>query len=769
MHLFSEKRLVYKDPKRVPEMHTNSVESEVLSQKVETSTQKEVRLAKEKADKAKKSVIDRTKALKAGLRLEILMKDVDSVKKLREKMREVPIESIEKLEDRYPGITLAAFTTHLSGTKKIDLTKWSSDSIYDQFKPGARYKIDFLGNDDAEQKWGLSDMLAITMRKVIKYEGGNTNLKRESLRRVGLKGQNREKRGFYDDQGYIEIHTGDIFEFDNSNPEFKDLYRKKPDGTYKEIDEESYRKYAQSKEAQKDSEFLEKQKKSRMFITKRASISRGKIIEIREKIGGLEGLSPGQRIVKVVMFLTKPENNMYARHCGDWVDRVYAIAGIKRKKTLYMNLSYAFVGGDRKNGWKPESDPSRRDCRKEGIFASNALLDKVRPGDWLWVNNRNRSDRAGNHSVIFLGWVNKKARKARVASWYGNAKGRQKISIYDFNNMPVTAIRRATYASDVLPAPRRRYSTSTAEDYEAAKKKLETSDKSKMAEKGITPFVVKMGYRMTPEERMIYMREYKEARRLSRMSMKDRMRIMQQRYRLKDALDLAFKALRIDERHRKYFYAYNDAVMYIESRYNPIAVNRRHGKIALSTATGAYQILNSVWKSTCDKWFRDTKKSRYYRKYYNKKVPSKYQIDFDLLRDVDFSQPLPGLATPYQHAIFHNIYAFKGSRFHSGSMAFDEVFDKLQSGELSPEMKYSYQAYLYTNWRNGHGGAKVFLQMMKRGIPFPRNKSEARAYFEQMPNCWQKRRGFGDFSTLVRACAAFVGRFNKNLHEQGES
>lgn len=764
---------LHKAAKGAREKAKQNVAGLETSKQKETKAQKEARLAKEKLEKAKKVVVDKTKKLKSSLRqnmsVEMLMQGIDNVKQLREKMRGASIDMIEKIEDRYPGISLAAYTTHLNGSKKLDLKNWSSDKIYQLFKPGARYKVDFLGNDDAEQKWGLADMLDITMRHVTKYEGGNINFKRESVRRVGLKGQNKAKRGFYDYQGYMAIHTGDVFEFDLSNPEYKDLYRKKPDGTYKEIDEESYRKYAASKDAQKDHEYIEKKLKDRMFITKRSSISREKIIEIRKKIGGLEGLPPGQRVTKVAMFLTRPENNMYARHCGDWVDRVYAIAGITRKKTHYMNLSYAFVGGNRRNGWKPEGDKSRRDCRIEGVFASGALLNRIQSGDWLWVNNRNRFDKAGNHSVIFLGWVNKKKRIARVASWYGNAKGRQKISTYNFNNMPVTAIRRATQATDILPEPRRSRFTSTAEDYEAAKKKMEGSDKSEMATKGMTPFIVKRGYRMTPEERTIYMRESKEARRLSKMSMWDRLEIMQKRYKLKDALDLAFRALRLKEKHRKYFMAWSDATMYIESRYNPIAVNRRNGKIALSTATGAYQILNSVWKSTCDKWFRDTKKARRYRRWYNRRVPEEYKIDFDLFKDIDFNQPLPGLATPYQHAIFHSIYVFKGSRMYKGSMAFDEVFDKLQSGSLSPEMKYSYQAYLYNNWRNGHGGAKVFLQMMKRGIPFPRNKAEAREYFEQMPNCWQKRRGFGDFATLVRACSVFVRRFNKNLREQGES
>jgi len=309
--------------------------------------------------------------------------------------------------------------------------------------------------------------------------------------------------------------------------------------------------------------------------------------------------------------------------------------------------------------------------------------------------------------------------------------------------------------------------TSSRESYEQAKVKFSGLKKSELAEKGITPFIVKLGYQMSSEEKAIYTRERKEAGRLSRMSMQDRMKIMQERYRLKDALDLAFRALRINERYRKHFYAYNDAIMHIESSYNPIAVNRRHGKIARSTASGAYQILNPTWKGDTQQWLRNTRKSQRYRRYYNKKVQAKYRINFNLLNSVDFSQPLPGLATPYQHAIFHNISAFRGSRMYKWVMPFDEVFDKLESRALSSRMKYSYQAYLYANWRNGHGGAKILLKMIQKGIPFPRNKTEAREYFDQMPNCWQKKRGFNDFAMLVRACRSFIGRFNKNLREQG--
>jgi len=304
--------------------------------------------------------------------------------------------------------------------------------------------------------------------------------------------------------------------------------------------------------------------------------------------------------------------------------------------------------------------------------------------------------------------------------------------------------------------------TSTSEAYESSKSALSGSDKSELAARGITPFTVRMGYELTPEERTIYDRERKEAYRIGRMGVDARLDIMQQRYKLRDAIELSFRALKMQEKHKAYFYAYNDALMRVESNYNPLCVNMtKGGKVALSTASGAYQILNSTWADLQKRLFGNTREAEARRKSYGKSV------DFDLLKDVNFNASLPGEVTPYEQAIFHNIYVFNGSRVTSGTMAFDNVFDKLQSGELSPEMKYSYQAYMYTNWRNGLGGAKVFLQMMDRGIPFPQNEAQAREYFDQMPDCWQKRRGFGDFRTLVMACRAFVQRFDKNLQEMG--
>ena len=410
---------------------------------------------KDKKNKLKGKTKDLMSALKQSTKVEMFVKGVESVKQLREKIKSAPIGMIEKLEDKYPGLTLAAFTTHLKDSFKLNIKGWSSDAIYSKFKPNTKYKINFLGNQDAEDKWGWADMASIEWRGMTKYEGGNANKKRVSKRRIGLKGQNKAKRGCYDNRGYMAIHTNDEVMYHSVESKFKTQFREKDGDKYKEVNAKSYELYAKSKFASEDTKFMEKNKSNWTFISKRPSITPQFIREVRAKIGPLTGLSIPQRIAKVARYLAISENNIGGRHCGDWVDRVYAIAGVKRRKSIYANgLKYALVDGDRKKGWKPKSDPSRYDVRLSGprAYASDRKLDQLQVGDWVWINNRNRYDYAGNHSGIFLGWEgDKKDRRAIIACWFGNKKGRQKITTYNFKNMPVTNISRAVEVDESLP------------------------------------------------------------------------------------------------------------------------------------------------------------------------------------------------------------------------------------------------------------------------------------------------------------------------------
>jgi len=116
-----------------------------------------------------------------------------------------------------------------------------------------------------------------------------------------------------------------------------------------------------------------------------------------------------------------PHERLKGAHCWDWVDKIYKAAGITRKLRPYQNLNYS-----------GNVAPAR-------CHAGPKLLDTLEPGDWLYINNRNRFDSHGNHSVIFLGWADKSNRIANMASCPGaNKMGRMHKT--DLNKNPVVHI-----------------------------------------------------------------------------------------------------------------------------------------------------------------------------------------------------------------------------------------------------------------------------------------------------------------------------------------
>ncbi len=558
--LFSETKLVFKD-------HKGTQKPEVQREPEVSPKQKKSK--KEKIEKkykqTKTEISERTQesmtALRQNMTLEMFAKGINTVKRLREKISRAPIGLIEKIEDKYPGITLAAFTSNLEDKKKLDLKNWSSDEIYSNFKEKTKYKIDFLGNDDAEKKWGLADMLSITMRKVTKYERGNGNLKRVSFRRTGLKGQNKPRRGFYDNRGYMAVHSGDVFEFENSNPEFNNLFREKEADKYKEIDEKSYGKYEDSKYAKQDREFFKE--------------------------------TPRR----------EPEREAYI------------------------------------------PDASKRD----------------------------------------------------------------------------------------------------------------------MIARGSTPFEIRPGYRLTKEEYDWYKSARREAYRIGRMDINQRLDILQQRYNFRDALDYAADMVGIRDKDKKYFIAMNDAVLRVESNYNPYNFNARKKagayEIALSTAAGEYQILNSVWKEM-RKFSENSRKGKYLRRQLKK-----YGINPDMLMKIDFNAPRPEQATPFQRCIAHNLFMFRYSRILKRLESIDNIYEKLRTTEGRTRRSWMRAMYLY--WRNGPGGAAALIRNLRRGIPLPETKQEARDYFNTYLRSgdWQKKRGFNDFWTVMRVTKKFADRFQQNLDQ----
>lgn len=86
------------------------------------------------------------------------------------------------------------------------------------------------------------------------------------------------------------------------------------------------------------------------------------------------------------------------KHCWDWVEKVYANAGVQRK--MIFNVIGKYTG---------------KDCGK--YHADPGYLRKaLEYGDHLYVNNQNLSDDYGNHSVIFIGWIDEKNLIAKTAS-----------------------------------------------------------------------------------------------------------------------------------------------------------------------------------------------------------------------------------------------------------------------------------------------------------------------------------------------------------------
>ena len=105
---------------------------------------------------------------------------------------------------------------------------------------------------------------------------------------------------------------------------------------------------------------------------------------------------------------------MPAKHCWDWVEKIYNISGFDRK-IIFQAIYSGKIAGT--HGAGPH------------------LLQQIQPGDWLFLNNQNKYDEHGNHSAIFLNWESPNI--AKIASYYD---GSSHIHTYNINKFPVTAI-----------------------------------------------------------------------------------------------------------------------------------------------------------------------------------------------------------------------------------------------------------------------------------------------------------------------------------------
>lgn len=316
------------------------------------------------------------------------MKDKLKGVETMEDLRTLSVETLIALEEQYEGILLYVFTDSVSDKEKVDFKKFKT---YEKPKPGTLLQIDFHGNEDANARLGAGDILPASVRCITVYEDGDQSRARTSTRRIGLKSRNEDSSGFFDGEGYMAIYTGDVICIGGAADPKKGVdedFEKKFRGKTKGLD---YGAYAQSEEGKKDQEFLS---------TLAPSASRNKVMtpeEMDALLGRIETSGAGRKVVEAVV--AAENEGVQGAHCWDWVNKVYQRAGVSARR-IYQDLNY--VG---------------KDCGTH--HASDELMSKIRPGDWLYINNKNRYDTNGNHSVIFLEWTNEAEGLARVASCGG--------------------------------------------------------------------------------------------------------------------------------------------------------------------------------------------------------------------------------------------------------------------------------------------------------------------------------------------------------------
>lgn len=360
------------------------------------------------------------------------------------------VDALIALEDKYPGILLYAFTDIVGATEKIDFSKWE---FYRKPVAGQQLKVDFRGNHEANMQIGAADILPPAVRRITVYEQGDTALARTSERRCGLKGRNRgsESIGFFDKEGYIPIYTGDVVVVGgvqepekHVNLDYEKQFLTKGEEGKEVLDEASYARYEQSEEAKQDQAYLGKMFKENPYAARRKGVTEEDIrgMEARNTATGI-----GANIVKTALMVARNGGmGMNGKHCWDWSCKVYRMAGVPMRGK-YPAMSNVFSYRKTYTG---------RDCKANGggpgrTYATDAQYDRIQPGDWLYYNNRNNSDTYGNHSAVFIEWIDKDRKLARMASGSHGIPWRVHTSPTNFNNMPVINVSRAKASGGPLP------------------------------------------------------------------------------------------------------------------------------------------------------------------------------------------------------------------------------------------------------------------------------------------------------------------------------
>jgi len=349
------------------------------------------------------------------------IRKLENVETVRD-LRTLNVNTLIQLEDKFEGILLYAFTDAIDGSTKIDFANWKE---YKEPAQGTKVKINFRGNPEAEMKVGACDIFPPSIRKITVYSQGDKNTARTSENRIGLKGRNRDGTGFFDSNGYIPIFSGDVVEIGGVDKEIDKKYRNEKG----QIDESSYQKY-ETENGQKETETREN------IFKKNPAAQRNKIMtpeEVNALMQQIETSGTGKKVVESAIERTKSyEQN---RSCWTVCEQIYQRAGVRRR-----NIYHAKYDGP--------------DCGDN--HASPELISRIQPGDWLFLNVYKEDpetgkplagvnpktgkpyDRHGNHSVLFLRWLDRENMIAQVVS--GGSNTQPHVHKSNLKKSPVTFI-----------------------------------------------------------------------------------------------------------------------------------------------------------------------------------------------------------------------------------------------------------------------------------------------------------------------------------------
>ncbi|MFH1536395.1 MAG: pilin [Patescibacteria group bacterium] len=127
-----------------------------------------------------------------------------------------------------------------------------------------------------------------------------------------------------------------------------------------------------------------------------------------------------------------------AAYCYDWNRKVYNSAGAGQGPKIFEAEKYTWYWDfTAANGRHPTREEIAPHKTENGPMATIASM---KPGDWIYIFNDNSADEFGDHSELFLGWVDYAARIGETAGFSGPGKGSYTTKNRDFNKTPITRI-----------------------------------------------------------------------------------------------------------------------------------------------------------------------------------------------------------------------------------------------------------------------------------------------------------------------------------------